>query len=62
VTEALSPENQLYSKERFLSLLEKPAASASRQIEQIKSDIFNHIGDAAQFDDITMIALHRKPD
>jgi sigma-B regulation protein RsbU (phosphoserine phosphatase) len=61
VTEALSPENQLYSKERFLSLLEKPAASASRQIEQIKSDIFNHIGDAAQFDDITMIAVHRKP-
>ena len=62
VTEAMSPENQLYSKERFLSLLEKPAATASLQIEQIKSDIFNHIGDAAQFDDITMIAVHRKSD
>ena len=61
VTEAMSPENQLYSKNRFLSLLEKPAATASQQIEQIKSDIFNHIGDAAQFDDITMIAVHRKP-
>jgi sigma-B regulation protein RsbU (phosphoserine phosphatase) len=60
VTEALSPENKLYTKERILSFLEKPAATASRQIEQIKSDIFDHIGDAAQFDDITMIAVHRK--
>jgi len=61
VTEAMSPENKLFSKKRFLSLLEKPAASASQQIEQIKIDIFNHIGDAPQFDDITMIAVHRKP-
>ena len=61
VTEAMSPENKLFSKKRFLSLLEKPAASASQQIEQIKINIFNHIGDAPQFDDITMIAVHRKP-
>ena len=62
VTEAMSPENKLFSKKRFLSLLEKPAATASQQIEQIKTDIFNHIGDAPQFDDITMIAVHRKSD
>lgn len=61
VTEAMSPENILFSKERVLSLLEKPAASASQQIEQIKTDIFNHIADAPQFDDITMMVLHRKP-
>ncbi len=60
VTEALSPENKLFSKKRFLSLLKKPAATASQQIEQIKLDIFNHIGDAPQFDDITMLAVHRK--
>ena len=62
VTEAMSPENKLFSKKRFLSLLEKPAATASQQIEQIKKDIFSHIGDAPQFDDITMIAVHRKPE
>jgi sigma-B regulation protein RsbU (phosphoserine phosphatase) len=62
VTEALSPESKLFSKKRFLSLLEKPAATAAQQIEQIKIDIFNHIGDAPQFDDITMIAVHRKSD
>jgi sigma-B regulation protein RsbU (phosphoserine phosphatase) len=60
VTEAMSPENKLFSKKRFLSLLEKPAVSASQLIEQIKIDIFNHIGDAPQFDDITMIAVHRE--
>ena len=60
VTEALSPEKELYSKERFLSLLAKPAATASQLIEHIKLDMFNHIGDAPQFDDITMIAVHRK--
>ena len=60
VTEAMSPDNELYSKDRIFSLLEKPAASAALQIEEIKSDIFNHIGDAPQFDDITMIAVHRK--
>ena len=62
VTEALSPDSELFSKERFLSLLQKPAATAAQQIEQIKTDIFNHIGDAPQFDDITMLALHRKID
>jgi len=61
VTEALSPDKQLFSKKRFFSLLEKPAASASEQIEKIKADIYAHIGDAPQFDDITMIVLHRKP-
>lgn len=62
VTEAMSPDNELYSKDRVLSLLKKPAATAALQIEQIKSDIFSHIGDAPQFDDITMIAVHRKID
>ncbi|MBW2443930.1 MAG: SpoIIE family protein phosphatase [Deltaproteobacteria bacterium] len=60
VTEALSPEKRLYSKQRFLARLEKPAPTVSQQIELIKEDIFDHIGDAPQFDDITMIALHRK--
>jgi sigma-B regulation protein RsbU (phosphoserine phosphatase) len=59
VTEAMSPENLLYTKERILALIEEPAATATLQIDQIKSDIFDHIGNAAQFDDITMIAVHR---
>jgi sigma-B regulation protein RsbU (phosphoserine phosphatase) len=60
VTEALSPEKKLYTKKRFLSLLEQPASSASKFIEQIKTDLFSHVKDAPQFDDITMLAVRRE--
>ena len=60
VTEAMSPEEVLYTKERFFSLLEKPASSAGDLIERVKTDLFSHIRHAPQSDDITMIAVHRK--
>jgi serine phosphatase RsbU (regulator of sigma subunit) len=60
VTEAMSPDELLYTKERFFALLEKPASSAPKLIEQVKADLFNHIRHAPQSDDITMIAVHRK--
>jgi sigma-B regulation protein RsbU (phosphoserine phosphatase) len=60
VTEALSPQNTLFTKERFLSLIEAPVSSAANLIERIKTDLSRHIDNAPQFDDITMIAVHRK--
>ena len=60
VTEALSPDNRLFTKERFFALLEKPTSTATDLIQHIKTGLFGHIGDAPQFDDITMIAVHRK--
>jgi sigma-B regulation protein RsbU (phosphoserine phosphatase) len=60
VTEALSPDNRLFTKEQFLGLLKTPAATASALIEQTKIALYHHIGDAPQFDDITMIAVYRK--
>jgi sigma-B regulation protein RsbU (phosphoserine phosphatase) len=60
VTEAMSPEEKLFGKKRFISLLEKPASTAGKLIEQIKIELFNHIDYAPQFDDITMMAVHRK--
>ena len=62
VTEAMSPQEKLFGKKRFLTLLEKPAQSASELIDQIKLELFNHIDNAPQFDDITMIAVHRESD
>ncbi len=59
VTEALSPNKELYTKKRFFSILENPAPTASKLIEQIKSDLFAYIDDAPQSDDITMFAVHR---
>jgi sigma-B regulation protein RsbU (phosphoserine phosphatase) len=61
VTEALSPDKKLFTKKRFLEILEQPAASASGLIEQIKTDLVKHVNNAPQFDDITMLAVHRKP-
>jgi sigma-B regulation protein RsbU (phosphoserine phosphatase) len=61
VTEALSPRQTLYSKEKFRALLELQASSATELIERIQTDLFEHIDNAPQFDDITMIAVHRKP-
>jgi sigma-B regulation protein RsbU (phosphoserine phosphatase) len=62
VTEALSPAQTLYSKEKFRALLEVQAASATELIERIQTDLFDHIDNEPQFDDITMIAVHRKPE
>jgi sigma-B regulation protein RsbU (phosphoserine phosphatase) len=60
VTEALSPQKKFYTKGRFFSILENPAPTASKLIEQIKIDLYSHMDDAPQFDDITMIAVHRR--
>ena len=60
VTEAMSPQKTLFGKKRFLRLLEEPAPTASKLIDQIKQALAHHIDHAPQFDDITMLALHRK--
>lgn len=60
VTEALSPAQVLYTRDRFFALLERPALSAPELIDRVKADLFSHIQHAAQSDDITMIAVRRK--
>ncbi|MBW2488002.1 MAG: SpoIIE family protein phosphatase [Deltaproteobacteria bacterium] len=60
VTEALSPGQKMYSKERFLAQLEPCPSSANELIDRIKTDLLDHIDNAPQFDDITMIAIHRQ--
>ncbi|MEJ2168275.1 MAG: SpoIIE family protein phosphatase [Desulfobacterales bacterium] len=60
VTEAMSPQQKLFGKKRFFTLLEGPAPTASALIERINMELFNHIDNAPQFDDITMIAVRRE--
>ncbi len=60
VTEARSPQENLFGKKRFKALLKNSPPTASELIEQIKRDLFEHINNAPQFDDITMIAIHRE--
>jgi sigma-B regulation protein RsbU (phosphoserine phosphatase) len=62
VTEAMSPREDLFGKKRISNLLENPPSTASELIEQLKLELFKHIDNAPQFDDITIIALHRESD
>ena len=62
VTEALSPEGRLYSRNRFLSLLPTTPTAAADLIAGIETDLSHHTRNAPQSDDITMIVVRRKPE
>jgi len=59
VTDAKSPDGKLFTDKRLRELLLQPAASASELLERVKSSLFAYIDKAPQFDDITMLAVHR---
>ncbi len=59
VTEAETPDGELYTRKRLISLLDQAAPSASQLVDRIKTNLFLHIGDGEPSDDITMIALRR---
>ncbi|MBR4718632.1 MAG: PP2C family protein-serine/threonine phosphatase [Lachnospiraceae bacterium] len=58
VTEATDIDYNLYGEERLLAALNiEPDASPADCIMNVKKDIDDFVGDAEQFDDITMLAL-----
>ena len=58
VTEATNAQNELYGEERLLALLNgNRGASAQEMTELVMQDVARFVGDASQFDDITMLAL-----
>jgi sigma-B regulation protein RsbU (phosphoserine phosphatase) len=59
VTEALSPELTLFGRDRFNRLACRGKGCASRLIDQLQGELFAHIRDAPQYDDITLMAVHR---
>jgi sigma-B regulation protein RsbU (phosphoserine phosphatase) len=59
VTEAHSPGGEMFGKERLLDLMASRTTSAAEMVEHIRSHLFEHIGEAQPFDDITMIAVQR---
>ena len=61
VTEACSPEGELFTRDRFESLLKHPCTCASDLLERIVAPLFSHINDAPRSDDITLLAVGRSP-
>ncbi len=59
VTEARSPEDEIYTRDRLQSLLTQPFKSASDTLERIKTNLFAFIDFAPRSDDVTMLAVQR---
>jgi len=59
VTEARSPEDELFTRSRLRSLIEQPFNSATELLEGIKNNLFSFIDIAPRGDDVTMLAVQR---
>ena len=59
VLDARDLEDELFGEERLLSLVAEPASSVAALLDRIMADLHAHIGEADQFDDITMLAVRR---
>ena len=61
VTEATNTENNLYGEDRLLAFVNKNSTvDATALLPMLKADIDEFVGDAPQFDDITMLLLDYK--
>lgn len=60
VTDARNTQREFFGKERMLNLLQQPVDSASHMLDQLMERLHSHIGDAEQFDDITMLVARRE--
>ena len=61
VTEATNAHEELYGDERLNAILNKTGDAAGRDLlAAVKTDIDRFVGDAPQFDDITMLCLEYK--
>jgi serine phosphatase RsbU (regulator of sigma subunit) len=59
IPDALSSEEESFGHERLLPLLENRQGTAAALLKQIEDELHEFIGTAAQFDDITLMAVRR---
>ena len=57
--EMTDSDGNFFGKERLLDLLLGNGKPASELVEEINAEVIAHIGDANQFDDITLMAVRR---
>jgi phosphoserine phosphatase RsbU/P len=61
VTEARDANGGFFTEKRLLQLLEQTASSAAALLNRIEESVRAHIDTTNQYDDITMLAVRRKP-
>jgi serine phosphatase RsbU (regulator of sigma subunit) len=59
VTDARSPDDEMFSRRRLRALLSQPAATSAEMLEKVRESLFRFIGKAPRLDDVTMIAVQR---
>lgn len=59
VTEARSISREFFTDKRLKSLVSQVESSACKMIELVSAKLLEYIGEAEQFDDITMLAIQR---
>lgn len=61
VTEARGADGAFFGEKRLLALIKTGAGTAPELLEAVSEDLPGHICKAEQFDDVTMLAVRRKP-
>jgi serine phosphatase RsbU (regulator of sigma subunit) len=61
VVEANASDGGFFTKERLVATLDAPASSAADLIDRIAGSLEAHIGEADQFDDVTLLAIRKIP-
>lgn len=59
-TDAKNSEGKLFTENRLKSTIQAPWTSVFSMIFELDAELQSHMGEQAQFDDITLIALRRK--
>jgi len=60
ITDAFSPTQKQFSEQRLVEATTSPAASAQGLIQNVMTALDVHIAGREQYDDITLLAVHRK--
>jgi len=59
VVDAINEAGEFFTKDRLISQLTQPSGSAEHLLEKIKTRLYGHMEGAEQFDDVTMVLVHR---
>ncbi len=60
LTDARNPDGDFFTEQRLFEIIAQRRASPHALLNQLETHVLQHIADAAQFDDITMLALQRQ--
>ena len=61
VIEASAADGSFFGGDQLTSILEAPSSSVHDLVDRIANSLQEHIGEAEQFDDITLVAIRRLP-